>query len=249
MISSLSSISVCPQFSFEEKIIRHRGAIEAIASCALSSIVVCWVGSGLTLSSVILLGTLSLTAIVNDCAQAIMSGKSVPSREVTKLSLMNLFNLSGPYYVIHEGGHALAAMTFFKHASPKISFYPFKHGMTEFFVSYGLTPIGKKLGRRVALLAVAAAGIVCTTLMALMEFALSHGLQAQFPNLSKCLDLHAKVQILHDLIYCFTTFVTDKNNPYHDLMALWEDGGIHPLLPIALMISLPLLEHLLLKYI
>lgn len=255
MITAISS----PQkrLTTWEFILIPRMTVQVIAAQVFTTLVVSAIGKGLTLASVVLLGAATLAVSVNACVQACLKRlngsfsdnleqefKQPFCKETVQLSLMNLFNLSGLYYIIHEGGHALAALACFENASPKITFTAFRQGMTQFFVSNGLTPLGKRLGRQTALLVVAAAGIICSTLTAMIEFALSHGLEKHFPNLSRCLDLHAKVQLLHDLIYCLTTFITNKNNPYHDLMALWQDGGIHPLWPIALMISLPLLEKL-----
>ncbi len=163
---------------------------------------------------------------------------------IDKLALGYCFNLCGPYYLIHEGGHALMALALFRKANPKIQFHPFGPGQTNYAISYGLTSLGKMLGRQTALLAVAAAGILFTTLTALVEFAISRDLQEHFPRVAECLNLHAQVQILHDLLYCFSTFTTDANDLSHDLMTLWQDGGIHPLAPVALMIGLPVIQKL-----
>ena len=140
------------------------------------------------------------------------------------------------------------ALALFRKANPKIQFHPFGPGQTNYAISYGLTPLGKMLGRQTALLAVAAAGILFTTLTALVEFAISHALQEHFPSLAECLNIHAQVQIFHDLLYCFSTFATDANDLSHDLMTLWQDGGIHPLLPAALMIGLPVIQKLFKKH-
>lgn len=235
---------------------------ELVASLALTVLVTGWLGAGFCKASVVLLGATALSVAIHLVAQVALHlyrGEKSPHhhilevihhslsdsvRSIPQLALVNILNLTGPYFVIHEGGHALAALTLFRQASPEISFTPFRQGVTSFVVSSGLTQLGAHLGRRISLLAVAAAGIVCSTVVALIEFAISHHFQDKFPNLCHWLDLHAKAQILHDLLYCFSAFAASKMDPFHDLMALWQDGGIHPLVPIALMIALPLLQKL-----
>jgi hypothetical protein len=63
------------------------------------------------------------------------------------------------------------------------------------------------------------------------------------------LNCHAFSQILNDVIYGFTALSSKVFNPAHDFVNLWKISGIHPLIPIALMIGLPLIQFCALRAI
>lgn len=161
-------------------------------------------------------------------------------QKLSRISIVNTVGLAGPNIVIHESGHALAASALFKNAQPLIEIDPFNGGATSYAISYGLTRWGNFLGQRQAMLVIAAAGLIASTIFALFEFGLAHKLQHSYPLLSQYLNLHGISQILNEVIYGLTAFFADKIELGHDFIYLWQMGEIHPLIPIALIIAIPL---------
>lgn len=159
-----------------------------------------------------------------------------------KLSLINTVGLAGPNVAIHEAGHAAAAMAFFKDAKPEIKIFPFRGGQTSYTISNGMTKLGKLLGERGAILFGAAAGMMASTIFAMIEFGAAFGLKEKYPRISEFMNIHAVCQLLNEVVYGATAFLASRFDFSHDFVYLWRAGGIHPLIPIALIIALPLLE-------
>ncbi len=168
-------------------------------------------------------------------------------RGLAKTSIANCAGLAGPIPAIHECGHVIAASALFKEPNIKVTINPFKGGNTSYTVSKGLTKVGEFLGKENAILLTTAAGFMASTFFAMFEFGLAYHLKEQYPNLSECLNHHAIAQILNDVVYALTTFFTHQSNLGHDFMRLWQVGGVHPLIPIAFMIILPLIELYIIK--
>lgn len=161
---------------------------------------------------------------------------------LARMSLMNVCGLAGPNIAIHEGGHALAALSLFRQAQPEIRISPFRGGQTSFVVSEGVSKLGKLFGEKGSLLFVGAAGMMASTIFAMIEFATAFAIQDQFPKISQFLTYHGISQLLNEIIYGITALIMHIPDLSHDFVRLWELGGIHPIIPIALMIALPLLE-------
>lgn len=157
-------------------------------------------------------------------------------------SLINLLQIAGPLFWIHEGGHALASLACFLNSHPTIHITPFLRGNTEFAISNGFTFLGRLLGRERSLLVVFAAGIAASTAAALAEFGLAHSFQDTHPALAEILNACGLTQLFNDVLYGILALGADRFNSDHDLAYLWQNGDIHPLLPLALMIALPLLQ-------
>lgn len=161
-----------------------------------------------------------------------------------KLSVINVLGLAGPAYLIHESGHALAALSTLKRAAPAIHVTPFKGGMTRFQSQGGLTALGKVFGLPGTLLGITAAGIAASTLFALMEFAIAYFTEESHPSVSQFLRSQGVCQILNEVCYGLSWYTSSSYNFSHDFVRLNVLGGIHPLIPVALMILAPLVEHL-----
>ena len=171
----------------------------------------------------------------NDC---LMKG----ANHAAGLSIANSLGLGGLNPWIHELGHALAAVSLFKNPQVTIKVKPYSHGETSYYVSYGLTRLGKMLGIENCILFAAGAGMMASTIFAMTEFACAYGIQDRYPTLSQWMNYHAISQILNDVVYGLTAFIARRSDLSHDFIRLWQTGEIHPLIPIGLMIALPLIE-------
>lgn len=171
------------------------------------------------------------------------------AERLARFGMTNLAGLSGPNIAIHECGHALGAVSFFKNSHPKIDVFPFRGGQTSYQISYGLTKLGKFLGEHRSLLVTAGAGMMISTVFAMLEFGLAHGISGSYPTVSEWMNYHAISQLMNEVVYGLTAFLVSRFDLTHDFVYLWKVGGIHPLIPIALMIALPLAEICLLKWL
>lgn len=168
--------------------------------------------------------------------------------KVAHLAIANAVGMSGPNIAIHEGGHALSAMAFFKNSKPSIEITPFVGGQTSYEIS-GLTRLGRLIGEEKACLFTAAGGLLASTVFVMFEIACAHGLKDSYPTISECLNYHAMTQLMNEVIYGLTALFISHIDLAHDFVYLHQMGGIHPLVVIAVIIALPLAEICLLKWL
>lgn len=165
-----------------------------------------------------------------------------------RFSIVNGIGLGGLIPFIHEYlGHAVAAKALFKNPNIRVQVFPYRGGHTTYTVSKGLTKIGALLGKENSILFVTAAGMMASTLIAMFEFGVAYKIKDQYPLVSEYLTYHGIAQLLSDVVYGLTTFFSFHGNLSHDFMRLWNLGGIHPLIPITLMVALPVAELVIFK--
>lgn len=167
----------------------------------------------------------------------------------SQVSMVNVTGFGWPNIAIHEGGHALAAWLCFKKAWPQIEIFPFTGGITSYNSSYGLTNFGAALGKDYVALFVTAAGMLSSTFFAMFEFAIADWIKEDYPTISSLMNTHGVLQIVQEVLYGLSTFYATKVDLMHDFVKLWLVGGIHPLIPMTMMIILPLLEIGLLNFL
>jgi hypothetical protein len=179
-----------------------------------------------------------------------LDGEKVDSiKNLAQASMINTAGLAGPNIIIHEMGHAAVASICFQKSNPRTQFFPFLGGMTSYTVSHGLTRVGAFLGEHRTQVLIASAGFLASTLFGMFEFALAYRLHDDYPTLSRWLNVHGVMQITQEVLYGLTAFIVNKADLAHDFVNLWVTQGIHPLLPIGLMILLPLAELWLLRFL
>ena len=169
------------------------------------------------------------------------------ARGVARLSIVNTLTIKLTHY-IHELGHAGAATLCYIGANPEIMVRWYE-GSTEYITSHGLTKFGQYLGEFNALLFVTAAGLCTPVACAMTEFAVAHQIHESHPVISEILNYHGLSQLLNVGIYGLSAFYTSKMVLQNDYILLWVVGEIHPAIPIALIIGLPLCEYLIFKYL
>ncbi len=142
--------------------------------------------------------------------------------------------------LVHEAGHALAAMTVYKDARASIEVFPFMGGVTRFYRG-SLTAVGEQLGARVSRLCVTAAGPLAGILVASGEIGLAHYVQDDHPQLSLYLLSMGIMSIAQHVIYALSALWEKSPSPGHDFVQLWRLGGIHPIQAAICMVALPML--------
>lgn len=167
-------------------------------------------------------------------------------QHLASISIFNDIGLAGIIPLIHELGHATSAWICFKNPKIEINVKPYQNGSTSYYISK-LTHFGSILGKNNALLLTTAAGMMASTFFGMCEIGLAECIKEKCPTLSQCLNYHAIVQILNDIIYGLMSLLSQRTDLTNDFIRLWNLGGIHPLIPITAMIALPLLEIALIK--
>ena len=89
-------------------------------------------------------GSVSSSQNIWEVIHSCLSGKL---EHLSLFSIINLIQIAGPLFWLHESGHALAAMACFLKANPKVRVFPFFRGDTEFAISNGFTFFGRFLGK------------------------------------------------------------------------------------------------------
>ena len=136
------------------------------------------------------------------------------------------------------------ALACFQKANPVITIAPFKNCMTDYAISYGTTAFGSALGRQAALVLIAASGIIATTATVMLALAAANQLKKNYPFVAKCLTYQAIGHLLIDLDYGRKAFNDNRSNLANDFIYMWQYGGIHPLVPLSLMVALPTTYYL-----
>lgn len=168
---------------------------------------------------------------------------------VGRLTIVNTLGMSSLNILIHEAGHALSAWMCFIKPNIKIHLDYFVHGDTSFTVSNGLTRFGNYLGKHNAITLFRGAGLICSTVFAMTEIAAAFFVKDSCPQASLTLNCHAFSQIANDVLYGLAALTSNGFNVRNDYLALWKIGGIHPLIPMTLMIALPVIQYCALKYV
>lgn len=140
--------------------------------------------------------------------------------------------------LLHELGHALAALILFKNPSISINVNPWKNGVTTYMTGV-LSALGRRLGLNNALLVVAAAGTALVLVASVGLFIAGHVLKGRYPQMAAYLNMAGIVSIINAIAYALTPLLgsTESGNDFGVLAA----GGIHPLLSIGVLIGIPLL--------
>lgn len=149
--------------------------------------------------------------------------------------------------LVHEAGHALAAMACYKNANPRVVILPPDGGYTEYQAG-PLTRFGEKIGSKASNVLVSGAGAGLALICSASQIFASHKLQKSHPALSKYLFFTALFSIFQHITYALTALVTSPEHVSHDFVALWL-GGIHPIAAVMFMIVVPIIIKIILYMI
>ncbi len=161
------------------------------------------------------------------------------SRFLSELSLVNVAGQAGATALVHESGHALAALSCYKGANPCIHIYPFRGGSTQLAPMRSLTFFGRLIGIEASTSLVIAGGIVAAMLVAMAALAGSNALRESHPTISRILELFAYVQLLDHILYGLMSLAERPGLSSNDFSRLHYHTGIHPLAMVATLIVLP----------
>lgn len=145
---------------------------------------------------------------------------------------------------LHEAGHATAALACFKGADPRITINPFKGGSTSFVTSGPLTGLGQRLGLRGSMMFITAAGMLASVVTATALIVLGTRVSEEMPTMGDLMTMHGVAQIVNEVSYGISTFFLQHMTLSHDFYRLWVIGGIHPAIPLAVLITVPIVGYL-----
>ncbi len=186
-------------------------------------------------------------ALISFVAKRALSPKMVSCLDYAgDLSLVNNASILGPGIAIHELGHALAGTLLFEDANPSISISPFRGGVTSLNLRGALTEVGRAIGLQNAMALVAAAGLMASTLWAMLELGIAYYCRESSPSLSHLLKTQAFSQLLNDWLNGLGA-LNETPNPSNDLTRVQAGIGLNPVIPLSLMLILPVIELLALK--
>jgi|GEM_PF-3033139 len=175
--------------------------------------------------------------------------KSKELQTASRMSWGSAASNAGCGIALHEAGHATAAWVLLKGSHPKIFIRPFRGGMTTFQMDGRLTKVGKLFGLSGSLAIIAAAGMAASVITSMGQLAFYEKIRDSYPVIKDIVLGHALTQLVTEVFYGISTFALKVKSPGHDFQALWLCGGIHPLVPISLIIALPTIEFLALRYL
>ena len=212
----------------KEWISAHRAFVELAASFAFNYSLITFMARPIFIPDAIrhLLAGLAIQGgwnLYNYCMPTPLDTQ--PGEQAARLSAAYFVGQAGPQIAIHECGHAFAALCCFKNAHPEISIMPFKGGLTTYAISYGKTALGNWLGKKVALLTIAASGIIATTAVALLAFAIADLLKKKYPTFAAWLNYQGAAHILSDVFYglgAFIYFPQKSSARFHLSLAIRE---------------------------
>lgn len=160
----------------------------------------------------------------------------------------------GVYYtmttdiVIHEGGHALAAIALYENPHPKIEITPLSGGETS-TRSSRLNQWGAYFGAKRSDMIVTAAGAGLSTLSVVCNIGIGFKLWRSNPEASSYFFWMAALTVVQNTGYALSAFCFSKDTG-HDFISLWAKG-VNPFVSASITLGVPVLMFsicLLLKY-
>lgn len=162
-------------------------------------------------------------------------------KKLAGFSIVNAVSTLGPNSFIHEMGHTLVGLTCFEGKPPTITVTPGFGGCTS-MKSYGLKWFGTIIGESSSLVLFSAGGVLASTFWCVGILIFAAKIREKMPEMSQLLQLQGYSQVWNEVLYGLSAFSVSKNNISHDFIAMWN-GGIHPVLPIAVLLAAPLLTQ------
>lgn len=144
-------------------------------------------------------------------------------------------------FLIHETGHALAALSIYKKPRPQIYVRPFIGGLTDYCkTSLGL--FGKKMGPVAATCFVLISGPVATLLISSAILTIGLGIKEKYPHFSKYLIAWGVLDFLNHAHYAYSALSTDSFNLAHDFVHL-SIFGLDPVVATIAILAIPVILY------
>lgn len=141
--------------------------------------------------------------------------------------------------LIHESGHAMAALSIYKRPRPTIEIYPFIGGITQFYKT-SMTSFGKKLGPVAATCLIVASGPLFTLMISSVIFAIGIAIKEKYPQFGKYLIAWGVIDFLNHAQYAYSALHADPSNLSHDFVHL-AIFGLHPVTATIGILAVPIL--------
>ena len=139
--------------------------------------------------------------------------------------------------LIHETGHAIAALKLYEKSDPLITIHPFQGGETSYWANR-LSPLGKKIGREKSKLLMAASGPALSLFVSSILFGISTQIKEKHPQISSYLEGMAVMDFYLHAFYALSALWTSPLSKSHDFVVL-SKFGIHPVAVAVTLAALP----------
>lgn len=149
--------------------------------------------------------------------------------------------------LIHESGHAMAALACYAKPRPNIQVHPFVGGITQFFKT-SLSPFGKKLGPVTTTCFIIASGPGFALLISSILFSIGLAIREKYPHVGKYLIAWGLLDFLHHAEYAYSALGADPSNFSHDFVHL-SVFGLNPAVAAVGIIAIPILLHLAVNWV
>lgn len=152
---------------------------------------------------------------------------SAAARSLRSLVFAFLFLKVGDI-LLHESGHALAAVSLFKHPDIDLTITPgfLKSDGTTLFYNNELTALGGLIGNNASNIICSLAGTSSSTLVALLSLVIATALPTDYLELKSHLRFMTLVDMVHNLIYSLSPYYGHCED-FNDFCQL-QDRGIPP---------------------
>ena len=149
--------------------------------------------------------------------------------------------------LIHEIGHALTALFFFKIDQLKIVIKPFEGGYNK--ISYfGLTKCGELIGEHWSYIAWKGGGPLFDILQTTLLISAAHKFRKTHPELKSYLRHIALQNVICSIFYALSALtVSSQKSQSHDYFQLWKRAGIPPIVSAITMVAVPVIVQIILS--
>jgi len=141
--------------------------------------------------------------------------------------------------LVHESGHALAALALYNQASPRIDLIPFGQALTQFH-KRSLSALGKSIGPAATTCVIIASGPALTLFVSAALLAIGLAIKERHPNLSKYLITWALLDFLCTAHYAHSAIGKERFQFSHDFVHL-SIFGLPPATATAAIVAIPVL--------
>lgn len=170
-------------------------------------------------------------------ASALSMEKLASQCEWTTSLYFAYFTVPNTANLIHEAGHALAALAVYKNPKPGILIDPFVRGVTT-YQKTALTSFGKALGPLRAKVLVIASGPGLIFVVSLTFWILGWVLYKKYPQLSKSMILSAGLEFYNQSLYALSALSANPSRLSHDFVSL-ALFGLSPLAAAIAIVAIP----------
>lgn len=187
-------------------------------------------------------GALLISSLFFQSTCNLLIKEKIKNKSVAEIVSSHVFAIvtgSNMHMLIHEMGHALASKLVFKNANPKITLFPPSHAITHYEMKK-LTPLGKFLGKRKAVILSVAAGPCTSFLACSLAMIVGKVVENRFKELANYLIASGRMEFFSLAFLAISAYSSSSARKSQDYFLL-SKAGIPPSLFATIFVATPLL--------